>query len=575
MEIFLKKEKIFQKPQILLLESPEIFSSEYSSAFLSKYGGSQMIRSGLPLVLHQRPNTYSIKHLMRLVDEPKSCAISAQFILFEVLRFFKQRRTTMRYMKQVFNSLFIMGLFVAGLFVVGLFAMPVVAAKNNPIPMVPAGFSQLADEAKPGVVNIQTMKTIKGGGRVFQHFFGSPYGGNREGMEEFFAPFFNQRPQNREERSLGSGFIISDNGYIVTNNHVIKDADEIKVILHDNKEYDGKIIGTDPMTDLALIKIDSKDLQPLKFGSSSNAKVGSWVVAIGSPFGLEQTLTAGIISAKGRILGSGPYDDFIQTDASINPGNSGGPLLNLEGEVIGINTAIVKSGQGIGFAIPSDLATGIIDQLTESKQVSRGWLGVAIQNVNKELAKYYKIKETTGVYVAKVYEDNPAHKAGIEQGDIITMIDGREIENSRDLTITIANLKVDETIKIKLIRKGKEKIVEAKLGKRPDQDPETFAALDGYDIFGFMFKPLDDTIAKRLGYPEGIQGLIVAKIKPETLAANSGVRPGDLLVELNHEKITTPGGYQGLLNKIKKGEIAQLLFRRGNSHVFVVRFVKE
>ncbi|OQY51330.1 MAG: peptidase [Desulfobacteraceae bacterium 4572_89] len=466
-------------------------------------------------------------------------------------------------------------IFFITLMIIGLFAMPALAGKNNSIPMVPASFSRLADEAKTGVVNIQTVKTIKGGGRVFQHFFGSPFGGNQEGMEEFFAPFFNQKPRNREERSLGSGFIISENGYIVTNNHVIKDADQIKVILHDKKEYDGKIIGTDPMTDLALIKINAKDLHPLKFGSSSNTKVGSWVVAIGSPFGLEQTVTAGIISAKGRILGSGPYDDFIQTDASINPGNSGGPLLNLAGEVIGINTAIIKSGQGIGFAIPSDLATGIIDQLTESKQVSRGWMGVAIQDVNKELAEYYSIKETIGVYVAKVYEGNPAHKAGIENGDIITMINGRAIENSRDLTLTIANLKVDETIKVKLIRQGKEKIVEVKLGERPDQNPETLASMDGYDAFGFMFKQVDDSIGQRLGYPEGIQGLIVTQMKPDTLAAKSGVRAGDLLVELNHKKVTNPRGYQDILNKINKGEVAQLLFRRGNSHIFVVRFVKE
>ncbi|MCP4721816.1 MAG: trypsin-like serine protease, partial [Desulfobacteraceae bacterium] len=291
--------------------------------------------------------------------------------------------------------------------IISLFVLPATAAENQPTQMVPISFSQLAEHAKTGVVNIQTVKTIQGGGRVFQHFFGSPFGGNKDGMEKFFSPFFNQQPQSRKEKSLGSGFIITKDGYIVTNNHVIQDADQIKVILHDDKEYDADIIGTDPMTDLALIKIDAKKLAPLKFGSSSNAKVGSWVVAIGSPFGLEQTVTAGIISAKGRIIGSGPYDDFIQTDASINPGNSGGPLLNLKGEVIGINTAIIKSGQGIGFAIPSDMARGIIDQLTESKQVSRGWMGVAIQNVTKELVEYYGIKEITGVYVAKVYEENP------------------------------------------------------------------------------------------------------------------------------------------------------------------------
>ncbi|WDP88618.1 MAG: Do family serine endopeptidase [Desulfobacter sp.] len=444
------------------------------------------------------------------------------------------------------------------------------------VPMVPASFSKLAEQAKTGVVNIQTVKTIQGGGRVFQHFFGSPFGGNQRGLEDFFGPYLRQQPKNRTERSLGSGFIIDKKGYIVTNNHVIKDADEIKVILHDNKEYDAKIIGTDPMTDLALIKIEAKGLTPLKFGSSSDAAVGSWVVAIGSPFGLEQTVTAGIISAKGRIIGSGPYDDFIQTDASINPGNSGGPLLNLDGEVIGINTAIIKSGQGIGFAIPSDMATGIIGQLTESSSVSRGWLGVAIQSVSKEMAEYYGLEEGQGVYVAKAYEDNPAYKAGIRQGDVITGIDGKKIESSRDLTLTIANLKVGQKIKVALIRDGREKTLSVKLGERPDKVTDDGAqGISDYDSFGFMFKALDDEIGSQMGYPPGLKGLVVTRIKPGTLAAQSGVRVGDLLVEVNHAKTKTGKDYAKAIKKINKGETAHMLFRRGNSQVFVVRFVKE
>jgi serine protease Do len=439
--------------------------------------------------------------------------------------------------------------------------------------MIPASFSDLALQAKPGVVNIQTVKTVQGGGRVFQHFFGSPFG-NREGLEDFFAPFFNQQPQSRKEQSLGSGFIISKDGYIVTNHHVIRDADQIKVILHDKQEYDAQIVGTDPMTDLALIKVEADDLQPLKFGRSGEAQIGSWVVAIGSPFGLEQTVTAGIISAKGRILGSGPYDDFIQTDASINPGNSGGPLLNMDGEVIGINTAIVRSGQGIGFAIPSDLATGIIEQLIDTQQVSRGWMGVAIQNVTPELAEYYGIKDTGGVYVAKVYEGNPAHEAGIEAGDVIISVNGVKIETSRDLTITIANLKVDETVDVKIIRDGKEKTVKVKLGKRPDQDPETLASLDEFDGFGFKFQEMDPATAQRLGYPAGVKGLVVTEIKPDSPAQNSGVRTGDLLMELNRQRISSLKDYHTLLDRIETGSTAQMLFRRGASHVFVVRFEK-
>jgi len=436
-------------------------------------------------------------------------------------------------MKQVNKIFFI-------IIVVALMAAPAIAKENyESTRMVPISFAKLAKQAKPGVVNIQTVKTIEGGGRVYKHFFGQPFGGQQNPFDEFFAPFFNQRPQNRKERSLGSGFIISKDGYIVTNNHVIKDADQIKVILHDKTEYDAAIIGTDPMSDLALIKIKAKKLKPLKFGSSSETEVGSWVVAIGSPFGLEQTVTAGIVSAKGRIIGAGPYDDFIQTDASINPGNSGGPLLNLDGDVIGINTAIVRSGQGIGFAIPSDLATDVIDQLKEEKTVSRGWMGVAIQNITEQLAKYYGIKEIKGVYVAKVYESDPADTAGIKVGDVILMINDKKIDSSRDLTLTIAHSSVGERITVKLIRDGKEKMVKVKLGKRPDQDSETSHTNDGYDLFGFRLKQMNSDIAQRLGYPEDIKGLVVIDMESGSHAANSSIRHGDLLMEVNRHKIAS------------------------------------
>ena len=445
-----------------------------------------------------------------------------------------------------------------------------VAAASESVQMIPASFSQLADKAKPGVVNIQTVKTIEGGGRVYRHFFGQ----DREMFEDFFGPFFQQRPQNRKESSLGSGFIISDDGYIVTNNHVIKNADKIKVIMHDNKEYDAKIVGTDPITDLALIKIDARSLQPLKFGSSSNLSVGSWVVAIGSPFGLEQTVTAGIVSAKGRILGSGPYDDFIQTDASINPGNSGGPLLNMKGEVVGINTAIVRSGQGIGFAIPSDMAVGIIDQLTEQKHVSRGWLGVGIQNVTKELAEYYGIKEEKGVYVAKVYPDNPADKAGIQVGDVITRINKKDVDTARDLSLTIAGHAVGETVKVKLIRKGAQKTLKVTLGERPDENARILSENQGYDPFGFRLKEMTPDMARRFGYPPGLKGLVVIDTKPGSPAANSIVRHGDVLTEINRHKVETTGMYAKYLDQISQGSVVRLLFNRGNNRVYVISFQK-
>ncbi len=452
---------------------------------------------------------------------------------------------------------------------IGLFLLTFpVSAKDTPDSnrMIPANFSQLALKARPGVVNIQTVKNIEGGGRVFRHFFGQ--------QDDFFGPFFNQRPQSRKESSLGSGFIISKKGYIVTNNHVIKDADKIKVIMHDKKEYDAKIIGSDPMTDLALIKIDAKKLTPLKFGSSSQTQVGSWVVAIGSPFGLEQTVTAGIVSAKGRIIGSGPYDDFIQTDASINPGNSGGPLLNMAGEVVGINTAIIRSGQGIGFAIPSDMAVGIIDQLTAQKHVSRGWLGVGIQDVTKELAEYYGIKETKGVYVAKIYDGNPAQKGGIEVGDVILKINKKIINTARDLSLTIAAHGVGETVKIELLRGGNKKTLKVTLGERPKGNPEELAQSQEIDPFGFRLKQMTPDIARRLGYPPGLKGLVVLDIEPGSAASNSVVRHGDVLIEINHHKIDSSKAYSTYLAQINQGSIVRLLFRRGNSRVFVISFKK-
>ncbi len=436
-------------------------------------------------------------------------------------------------------------------------------------PMIPAGFSQLAETAKPGVVNIRTETIVQGGGQVFRHFFGQQFGAP-EGLEDFFAPFFEQQPRTRKAQSLGSGFIISKDGYIVTNNHVVKKADEITVILANGEEYKASVVGTDPMTDLALIKIDKKGLHPLKFGKSSKAQIGSWVVAIGNPFGLEQTVTAGIISAKGRIIGAGPYDNFIQTDASINPGNSGGPLLNLDGEVIGINTAIAKGGTGIGFAIPSDMATGIIDQLLESKQVSRGWLGVSIQEINDELADYYGIEDQDGVYITKVYEDNPAHKAGIRAGDVIVKINDKPVATPRDLSLTIAGLRVGEYAKITLIRDGKQKEVKVKLGERPSDDPETIISKEGFDNFGFQFQNLDARTARRFGYPMKAQGLVVSMIKPGSKAARSPVRPGDMLVEVNRRRITSFADYQKAMSHVKKGQTIRLLFRRGNSYVFAI-----
>jgi serine protease Do len=303
-------------------------------------------------------------------------------------------------------------LLAAGLIAVSSFyPASYVEAKTDNIQATPLSFSSLAEKASSAVVNIRTVKTIKGGGRVFRQFKRGPFGDD-DTMRDFFDRFFGENRQHDfKQRSLGSGFIIDKEGYIVTNNHVVDNADKIEVLLKDAEKFDAEIVGRDVNTDLALIKIKSeRNLPVLKFGDSDAIKVGQWVVAIGSPFGLEHTITAGIISAKGRVIGSGPYDDFLQTDASINPGNSGGPLINMKGEVVGINTAIIASGQGIGFAIPVNLAKGIIDQLKNSGEVTRGWLGVGIQDISDEVAEYYGIEEKIGVLVIEVFPGDPAEK---------------------------------------------------------------------------------------------------------------------------------------------------------------------
>jgi serine protease Do len=318
--------------------------------------------------------------------------------------------------------------------------------------MVPANFSGLAESVRPGVVNIQVVKKAQNVGFAFPGFRGNPFGD-----ESPFGPFFDNNPRMEpKQEGVGSGFIISGDGYILTNNHVVEDAKQIKVKLSNGKEYEAKVVGRDPKTDLALVKIDgAADLHALTLGSSEDLKVGSWVVAVGSPFGLEQTVTQGIVSGKGRVIGSGPYDDFIQTDASINPGNSGGPLINMKGEVVGINTAIYASGQGIGFAIPIDMAKTIVPQLEEKGTVTRGWLGIGIQEMTPALSKAFGLKDKEGVLVADVFKGTPAEKAGIERGDIVLQYDGKEITDSKDLPRIVASTPVDKLVTIKLLRDGK------------------------------------------------------------------------------------------------------------------------
>jgi serine protease Do len=458
-----------------------------------------------------------------------------------------------------------------------IYQIPANAFSQTETLMIPGNFSELAESAKPSVVNIRTVKTVKGGGRVFRHFSEPPSGQNNP-FDEFFAPFFENQPApDYKQRSLGSGFIIDTEGYIVTNNHVVADADQIKVKLADDKEYDGKVVGADSNTDLALIKITpSGALQPLPFGDSDKLKVGSWVAAIGSPFGLEQTVTAGIVSAKGRTIGSGPYDDFIQTDASINPGNSGGPLIDLNGRVIGINTAIIAQGQGIGFAIPINMAKGIITQLKESGEVTRGWLGVGIQEMTPELAGYYKIKDQKGgVLVTQTNKGEPADQAGIQVNDVIVAVDGKPVLTPRELSMRVADMAVGRRVSIDLIRGGKKKTVTVTLAKRNESEASGKPEMPGMSgDFGMKLAALTPEANAQYGFPQDERGVLVLDVEPGKKAENAEIRRGDIIKEINRTPVTTIEAFKSELNKIKTGQSVQLLIKRGAYGYYVVNMTK-
>ncbi len=438
------------------------------------------------------------------------------------------------------------------------------AAADMKYQMVLPNFSALAKQVQPGVVNIRTVKTTKEGGPVFRHFFGNrdPFGEGGPGREF-------------KQSSLGSGFIIDREGYIVTNNHVVENADQIKVRLSDEREFDAKVIGRDPKTDLALIQIDgAKDLSPLKMGDSEKLEVGSWVLAVGSPFGLEQTVTAGIVSAKGRFIGAGPYDDFIQTDASINPGNSGGPLLNMTGEVIGINTAIVAQGQGIGFAIPVNLAQSIIAQLKERGSVTRGWMGVGIQDLTPELAQYYGFKDQKGVLVTQVFPGDPAEKAGIKTKDVIIAVNDKPVGTSRELSSAVAGMAVGKEVPVKILRDGKEQTVKVQLAERKDTEPTAKGTAPESDDLGIRAADLNPEAARRFGVDEKEKGVLVAAVKPGSKADLAGLQQGDIVKEVNRVPVQSASEMTAEFGKAKSGDTVPFLVKRGTAGFTVIKVTK-
>ncbi len=439
-------------------------------------------------------------------------------------------------------------------------------------------FADLAEEASPAVVNISTVRVVESPdiGRFFR---GLPNRGHpfEEFFDQFERFFGEQERPPREQRSLGSGFIISRDGHLVTNNHVIDRADEINAtFLFDGEEmtYTAQVVGTDPETDLALLKIEidgNIELPTLSFGDSDAMRVGEWVVAIGNPFGLNYTVTAGIVSAKGRVIGAGPYDDFIQTDASINPGNSGGPLLNLQGEVIGINTAIVATGEGIGFATPSNMASQIIEQLEAEQRVRRGWLGVTIQNVDRDIAAALGLEEPRGALVVGVTPDDPADRAGLESGDVIIAFNDQPVQDSTDLTRKIGRQDPGARATIVYWREGQEHTVEVELGERnlnrqaeaPEEEPESEKA-----NLGLSLRPPTQEEAAGLGLPEP-QGLLITEVESRSPAFRADLNPGDLILQANGIGVNSVNEFRRVLEEdARPKQILMLMINRQGQNLF-------
>lgn len=447
----------------------------------------------------------------------------------------------------------------------------------------PASFADLAQKVAPAVVNISSTHKMDGSeegmgagpdGLPFSFPPGSPF-------EEFLRPFLEQQrrhgmgeqgrpPHERNAMALGSGFIIDPEGYIVTNNHVIEGASDIKVTLNDDTELPAKLIGTDPKTDLALLKVESKrPLPAVPWGDSDQARVGDWVMAVGNPFGLGGTVTAGIVSARGRDIQEGPFDDFLQIDAAINRGNSGGPTFDLNGNVVGINTAIYSpsgGSVGIGFAIPSNLAKSVVAELKENGAVERGWLGVEIQQVTPDLAAGLGLDEPKGALVANVDPASPAGKAGIQAGDVILGFDGQAVKELRDLPRLVAAAKPGESAEVMVLRDGRERTLNAEIGRmkgdaevaRNDSGGED-GAIAKSDVLGATLAPLDAAARQHFGLAPDVEGVVVADLAEDSPLLDQGIQPGDVIVKVGGDLVKNPAEIEAAAEKVKASDKPVLL----------------
>lgn len=482
-----------------------------------------------------------------------------------------------------------------GLVVSCLFMTALLLSTGAQARPAPEGFADLAEKLLPSVVNISTKQSIDSDDMHsfdFQFPPGSPF-------EEFFKEFHGKRlPQLPQENngkkrrqkvtSLGSGFIIDKKGYVVTNMHVIQDADEISVILHDDTTLKAKLVGRDKKTDLAVLKVETKkELTPVSFGDSDKTRVGDWILAIGNPFGLGGTVTTGIISARARDINSGPYDDFLQTDAPINRGNSGGPMFDMAGKVIGVNTAIYSpsgGSVGIGFAIPATIAKNVVSQLIEHGTTKRGWLGVRIQAVTDDIAKSMGMKKAMGALVSSVTEDGPAKKAGVKTGDVIIEFNGKKIPEMHKLPRIVAETKIDSVASLKVIRKGKVKTLSVKLGEleQSDDEEEVEAATPSLLMkgskkipeLGLSVKKITDALAKKYELNADVKGVLVVSVAPDSLAAEYGIQVGDMISQAAQSDITKPGQLATIAKMHKKSGMPLLLLldRQGDLRFIAVPF---
>ena len=442
---------------------------------------------------------------------------------------------------------------------------------THSMPAAPASFAELAKKASPSVVNISVVKKAEGMGDGPQPF------GSDDPFRDFFDRFFrDQMPKDFKHQSLGSGFILDNEGYVLTNNHVVEGADEVKVKLADGKESKAKVIGRDPKTDLALIKIDAdKSLVPLPLGDSDKLEVGDWVVAIGNPFGLGNTVTAGIVSAKYRQIGMGSYDNFIQTDASINPGHSGGPLINTAGEAVGINSAIFSQSGGsigIGFAIPVNIAKSLLPQLKQGK-VTRGWLGVMIQKITPDLREKLNLKDERGALVADVVPGGPADKAGIKRGDVILGFNGKEIRESSQLPYLVGSTPVGQVTTVDVIRKGEKQSFEVKIAELKEENVSQAVSKER-PVLGMTVQEITPEIAQKLGLKEK-SGVVILRIKDYSPAAEAGLRPGDVILEMDNMAIPNIDTFNKKIQEYKKGSAVLLLVKRQDSTLFLTLKVSE